>query len=146
MSAVARGRSIALLQGVYFVVTGLWPLLHIRSFLAVTGPKTDLWLVQAFGLLIAAPGLVLLWAARRAVDRTTGRFGLALAAVLCFIDCYYVAIGSIPAVYLADALVEAALAIGWVWAWQSLQAPASGENRPNEGAAPGLSRDRLARP
>ena len=28
-------------QGAYFLVTGVWPLVSIRSFQAVTGKKTD---------------------------------------------------------------------------------------------------------
>jgi hypothetical protein len=35
-------RWLAGLQGAYFLVTGVWPLVHMPSFLAVTGPKTDL--------------------------------------------------------------------------------------------------------
>src|SRR5437879_6174180 len=34
-----------LAQGLYFLLTGLWQLLSISSFQAVTGPKHDLWLV-----------------------------------------------------------------------------------------------------
>jgi hypothetical protein len=34
---------VALVQGVYFLLTGVWPIVHLPSFLAVTGPKTDLW-------------------------------------------------------------------------------------------------------
>jgi len=32
-------RTIAILQGLYFVITGIWPLLSISTFQAVTGPK-----------------------------------------------------------------------------------------------------------
>lgn len=38
-------------QGLYDLGTGLWPLLHRRSFLAVTGSKTDWGLVQTVGWL-----------------------------------------------------------------------------------------------
>jgi hypothetical protein len=51
---------IALAQGVYYFLTGLWPLLDIGSFLQVTGPKNDVWLVHTVGLLIAVIGLVLI--------------------------------------------------------------------------------------
>jgi hypothetical protein len=33
--------------------------LNIRSFQAVTGPKTDLWLVQTVGVLVTVIGLTL---------------------------------------------------------------------------------------
>jgi cytochrome b subunit of formate dehydrogenase len=56
---------MALSQGSYYVLTGLWPLLHRSSFLAVTGPKVDLWLVNTVGALLAVTGLVLLVAGWR---------------------------------------------------------------------------------
>lgn len=31
-------------QAAYYIVTGPWPLLSLRSFEAVTGPKADEWL------------------------------------------------------------------------------------------------------
>jgi len=36
-------RAIATKQGVYFLATGIWPLVHVQSFQAVTGRKTDNW-------------------------------------------------------------------------------------------------------
>ena len=39
-------------QGVYYVVSGAWPLVHIDSFQKVTGRKTDLWLVHTVGLQV----------------------------------------------------------------------------------------------
>ena len=39
-------RALAAGQGVYWAATGAWPLLHMRSFEAVTGGK----LVQTVGL------------------------------------------------------------------------------------------------
>lgn len=57
-SALATG------QGLYFLVTGIWPLVHIKSFQWVTGPKVDLWLVKTVGVLIAVMGAVLTLAGR----------------------------------------------------------------------------------
>jgi hypothetical protein len=106
--------ALAALQGVYFVVTGVWPLVHMDSFLAVTGPKTDLWLVQTVGALIAAVGAVLLLAAaRRAVSWEVVLLGAGAAAALGLVDVIFVARGVIPPVYLADAAAEAALVVWW---------------------------------
>ncbi len=108
-------RWLAGLQGLYYVASGAWPVLHMQSFLTVTGPKTDLWLVEAFGLLIAAFGLVLGYASlTRRVSSLLELAALALAATLAFIDVYYVAHGNIRRIYLADALVEALIALGWM--------------------------------
>jgi len=41
---------------VYFLLTGIWPLLSMRTFEAVTGPKVDRWLVKTVGVLVAVIG------------------------------------------------------------------------------------------
>ncbi|MDX2152697.1 MAG: hypothetical protein SFV54_18290 [Bryobacteraceae bacterium] len=58
-------RALAGLQGTVYVLTGLWPLVHMPSFLAVTGPKTDLWLVNTVGWVVTVIGAVLLTSAFR---------------------------------------------------------------------------------
>jgi hypothetical protein len=47
----ARRPPHALLQGGYFLFTGIWPLVSRRTFEAVTGPKKDFWLAQTVGVL-----------------------------------------------------------------------------------------------
>jgi hypothetical protein len=106
--------ALAALQGVYFLTTGVWPLVHMESFLAVTGQKTDLWLVQTVGALIAVVGAVLLLAA--ASGRVTWEvlaLGAGTAAALGAVDVVFVARDVIPPVYLADAAVEAVLILWW---------------------------------
>jgi hypothetical protein len=39
-------------QAIYYLLTALWGLFHIESFMAVTGPKTDVWLVKTVSVLI----------------------------------------------------------------------------------------------
>jgi hypothetical protein len=41
---------LSLGQGVFYLATGLWPLLNIRTFERVTGPKTDKWFVKTAGV------------------------------------------------------------------------------------------------
>lgn len=43
---------LSLLQGLYYSISGIWPLLSIDTFMAVTGPKTDIWLVKTVGVLL----------------------------------------------------------------------------------------------
>jgi hypothetical protein len=64
----AEGQRLAVAQGLVYVTSGLWPLVHLRSFEAITGPKTDRWLVKTIGALIAEPGLL----QRRAVAGVDG--------------------------------------------------------------------------
>ena len=56
---------VAVGQGVYYVLTGLWPLVKMRSFEAITGPKVDRWLAQTVGWLVTVVGGVLIMAGVR---------------------------------------------------------------------------------
>ena len=38
--------TLARVQGAFNLVNGLWPLIHMRSFEAVLGPKRDRWLAR----------------------------------------------------------------------------------------------------
>lgn len=55
---------ILLIQGLYWLVTGLWGLIDIHSFMIVTGPKTDIWLVKTVSVLIVVISLSLLSAVK----------------------------------------------------------------------------------
>lgn len=110
----AAARVMALGQGWFWLVSGLWPIVHIGSFMAVTGPKTDTWLVQTVGGLLAVIGAGLLLAARRGAVSPEVRFiAAASALVLVAIDVIFVWREVIGPIYLADAAVELAIAIGW---------------------------------
>ena len=108
-------RTLALLQGLYFFVTGIWPLLSISSFQAVTGPKTDLWLVKTVGSLISVIGLALL--ASGIHDNVTLEvFILAVGSstALMIVDLNYSLKGVISKIYLGDAIIEAVLILMWL--------------------------------
>ena len=109
---------VAAVQGAYYVVTGVWPIVHVRSFMAVTGPKTDVWLVKAVGALVAVVGAAVGLAAwRHAVTPEVALLAVGSAAALGFVDVYYPLRGVIPRVYLLDALAEGALIAAWAVAW-----------------------------
>jgi hypothetical protein len=100
---------------VYFLLSGVWPLVHLDSFLAVTGPKVDLWLVQTVGALIAVAGGVLLSAAASGrVTREVALLGAGMAAALGTVDVVFVTRSVIPPVYLADAAAEGVFVVWWV--------------------------------
>jgi hypothetical protein len=95
----------------YYIVSGLWPLAHMRSFEAVTGPKTDKWLVKTVGALALANGVALAFGARRdSIAAETIALAACSAAAFAAIDLVYVSSGTIRPVYLADAAAELALA------------------------------------
>jgi energy-converting hydrogenase Eha subunit E len=97
--------------GTYYVVTGLWPLVHLTSFEAVAGPKTDDWLVHMVGLLAASIGLTLLHASYKGISSSIAVLALTSALAFAAIDIWYVSRQVISPIYLADALVEFVLVV-----------------------------------
>ncbi|MGE5597234.1 MAG: hypothetical protein ACM3S1_14515 [Hyphomicrobiales bacterium] len=109
-------------QGIYYLVTGAWALLGIRSFQAVTGPKTDLWLVKTVGALVTAIGAVLtLSALRRRPPAEMRLLATGSAVGLAAIDTVYVRRGRISPIYLLDALAELAPLATFALKWPSRQ-------------------------
>jgi hypothetical protein len=110
---------VALAQGVFYVATGVWPIVGIRSFEAVTGPKVDRWLVRTVGALVTAVGVGLTLAgARRRVTPELAVVAAGSAAGLTVIDLVYVSRGRISRVYLLDAVAEVGLVAAWAVAWR----------------------------
>jgi hypothetical protein len=107
-------RRLARVQGAYFFTTGVWPLLSMRTFEAVTGPKVDRWLVKTVGVLVAVIGASLMATERPTRQATI--LGAGSAAGLGAVDVNYALKGRISRVYLLDAVVEAALVAAWLLA------------------------------
>ncbi|MBI4347789.1 MAG: hypothetical protein HY553_13115 [Elusimicrobia bacterium] len=105
---------IARAQAFYYLITGLWALFELDSFEWVTGPKTDDWLVKTVAVLVVAIGASLLVGGRRAPGPETAALGMASAAALFGIDCWYVWADEISEIYLLDAFAEGALVIAWL--------------------------------
>jgi hypothetical protein len=104
----------AVAQGLFYVATGVWPIVHYRSFERVTGPKTDVWLVKTIGGLITAVGVALLVGARQEkADATVRTLGVGSALALGLADLVYGGSGVISRVYLGDTLAEAGLVAAW---------------------------------
>src|SRR5690606_4982318 len=97
--------SVFLFQGCYFVITGVWPVVNIASFMMATGPKQETWLVQMVGLLSLSIGLTFL---RSALRRQGLPIFLGYLVSLSFLtmDIVFVANGTIRPVYLIDAAIQ----------------------------------------
>ena len=113
MRTKANLRRLGTVHGGYYLVTGIWPVMSLRTFEWVTGPKADGWLVKTVGLLAGVIGLSVLRTSTvegRHPDRA-----LVVGAPLAFaaVDTFYVARGRIRRVYLLDAAVE--LFLAWRW-------------------------------
>jgi hypothetical protein len=105
---------LAKAQAVYNIASGLWPVVHRRSFERLLGPKQDFWLVHTVAALLVANGIAQ-WSAGADPSRlgVARNVGLGTAASLCVIDFRYAITGRISRVYLVDAAVE----IGWIALW-----------------------------
>ena len=104
---------VALIQSIYFLVFGLWPILNMRSFLILTGPKTDLWLVKTVGIILAVIGVVLIFAQVNAqINSAIIILAIGSALSLDIVEFVYVAKKVISPIYLGDAILELIL-IGW---------------------------------
>jgi hypothetical protein len=105
---------LAVAQGAFYLATGVWPLLHMRSFEAVTGEKTDDWLVETVGALLTVSGAVMMMAGlRRRVTPEIALLAAGSAGALTAVDVLYTARRVIRPVYLLDAVAETALIAAW---------------------------------
>ncbi|HLS95936.1 hypothetical protein BC792_11648 [Sphingobacterium allocomposti] len=101
-------RRASLIQGYYYLLTGIWPLLHMPSFMQVTGGKHDIWLVKMVGLLSISIGLAL-------IIKRYSFLGFCAALSFIGIDLHYTANGTISNAYLVDAVLQLAFVGALIW-------------------------------
>jgi hypothetical protein len=100
-----KQQTITKIQIVYYLLTGWWPIVHINSFMAVTGPKTDVWLVKMVGLLTIAIAIGLYYSLKES-KKVALALGITAAISYTIIDVYYSLNNIISDIYLGDAVVE----------------------------------------
>jgi hypothetical protein len=106
-------RFIITWHGLYVFVTGIWPVIFLQGFMAVTGPKTDTWLVRTMGAVFACIGVALFFSGREFYSPSI-ILSVSLSTVLTCIDIFYVYTGVIPKIYLADAAAEGLFLFLWI--------------------------------
>jgi hypothetical protein len=108
-------RLIIWTQATYILITAVWPLVHIESFMEVTGYKTDVWLVKTVGALLipiaACLYTYLLIDTRRLPAIVLGSL---TAVAFMTIDFYYALTDVISDIYLADGAVELVFFVAWI--------------------------------
>src|SRR2546423_890044 len=78
---------VAMLHGGYLLAAGLWPLVDLRSFKKVTGPKLESWLTKGVGACLANIGAALGAAgARGKVARELRILGMGTAVSFAAMD------------------------------------------------------------
>jgi hypothetical protein len=102
-------------QGTYYLLTGLWPLISMSTFLMVTGSKTDLWLVEVVGILIAVISVAMLIASlEKRINIPVVVLAVGTALGLGIAELVYYFSGTIPFVYVLDAVLEFVLVALWL--------------------------------
>ena len=110
-------RSVAYVQAAYYGPSGVWPIISLRSFEWITGPKVDGWLVKTVGALVSVVGGVLgLAAHRRRLTPQMELLALGTALSLAAVDVVTVSRRRIRRVYLLDAAANLALVAAWLLA------------------------------
>lgn len=101
-------KTVIKLQAVYFMVTGIWPVLHIHSFMVVTGEKTDIWLVHMVGLLAVTIGISLFF------DPKSLLLPICSAISFAAIDLIYVLKDVISPIYLVDFVLQSVFILVYI--------------------------------
>ena len=110
-----RYKSLLKVQGIYYLITGIWPLVSMKTFLIVTGPKTDLWLVLVVGSLIFINGATFLFSALfQKRNIAIALLAAAMALALAVLEIIFYVKGIISAVYLLDSGLELCVFILWI--------------------------------
>jgi len=107
---------LALAQGAYYAVFGAWPLVHLRSFEKVTGPKLEEWLTKGVGACWLNVGLHLIEAGRHGgrVRRDVRALAIRMAATFAAFDFHYAGRRRrISPAYLINGFVQ----LGFVALW-----------------------------
>jgi hypothetical protein len=103
-------------QSSYIFVTAIWPIIDIESFMYVTGPKTDIWLVKTVGALLIPVSLSMV-----SHFRTNGEkfpaliLGAGTASAFICVDLYYALSDVISDIYLIDAALEVFFLCLWIY-------------------------------
>jgi hypothetical protein len=109
-------RLLLIIQGFYTFITALWAIIDIDSFMEITGPKTDLWLVKTVSIVLVAVGLTLLAHLKHSEHPVLPAIvlGCFTSAGLAFIDFFYSSSNTISFVYATDGIIEVFFFIGWM--------------------------------
>jgi hypothetical protein len=107
-------RILLWIQTIYYFLTAAWGLIDTESFMRVTGPKTDVWLVKTVSVILLAVSFSFI---SYLFIKTNYWPAIILASSCCLslacIDFYYAGRNIISDIYLLDGIAEIALLIGW---------------------------------
>ena len=104
-----------LVQGMYVLLTAVWALADIQSFMFITGPKTDVWLVRTVAVLLICISLFFLLSSKKSEEPRVTLTALVFSFGLAYIDFYYTLTNTIRWVYALDGIVESMFGLLWLY-------------------------------
>ena len=111
-------------QAIYTFLTAVWPIVDIKSFMMVSGYKTDRWLVETVSVLLLSLSICILLDIFSKGDHfSVPVLALLMSVSLAYIDFYYALHGTISKIYMADGLAEIVFAGCWTVFLVKKQAP-----------------------
>ena len=106
---------LLVIQGSYTFLTALWPIVHIDSFMWISGYKHDVWLVKTEGVTLMAISVCLLTSIfAKGNILPIAALALFTSAGLAYVDFYYALNNVIRNVYMADGFIEIIFALCWL--------------------------------
>lgn len=102
------------MQGLFNAIGGIWPIVSLRTFEWVYGPKEEDWLQRTSGGLLLVSGLTLVMTEDSPDSvRMARRIGVGVALTYLLVDLIYIPKGRIRMTYLQDAICESGWLLGW---------------------------------
>ena len=103
-------------QGIYTFLTAVWALVHIKSFMWVSGYKTDQWLVKTVSVLLICMSIPWMMAAyRKKFPAEIIFLSVSSAIGLAAIEFYYSLKEVIYPVYAIDGALQCVFIICWIF-------------------------------
>jgi hypothetical protein len=104
------------IEAIYTLLTALWGLIDIDSFMQVTGPKTDVWLVKTVSVLLLPIAICFISGIYlKQNPLTIILVGLTTSVGLAAIDFYYTANDTIRFVYAIDGSLQLLFFTCWTY-------------------------------
>jgi hypothetical protein len=106
---------VALCVGIYDLCVGLWPVVSIDSFTAISGLNSHLDVVRVIGMAWAALGAALLVFCRKTdIVPFLGIASTMAGSTLALAECIFVAMKILPPTFIVQVVCELAIGITWM--------------------------------
>ncbi len=108
-------RRVIAAQGIYYLLTGIWPLAHFPSFAGAVGLQINAFQAQSFGAVIAVVGATLAEASRKEPPGAyPTALGIAVAGAVALVSLVWLPRTGAGSALWVDLTIEVAFAVALV--------------------------------